>query len=605
MSNLLQDPESETFSIIMNGIKQRLADLNDGWNIDNGTIYKTDSKGIPRPIAHFIPWISRTTILAETNEKYYSIIGFNRIKNKKLKEVQVTAQSLSTLSWIDKYWGTDAIIPPGNKSKSNLQYLLHLLDFSGEPTYQYNHIGWVNHESQWLYLHSQYKQDSLEVKLDDAALSNYHFPETTSPMPDMASVTTKFFSVAPEKVTVPLFAYMMLAPLTSLLSDIGLAPSFVLWLHGTTQTRKSSLAGVLLSFFGHKHASRSMPCSFQDTIPAMETKGHLLKDALMVIDDYHPTSTSSAQNTMKSKAQTILRMWGDRVGKGRSQGGRKLQTAQPPRGLCLVTGEDLPQVGESGTARYLGLELSPNDVCLEKLTELQNAATVLNRFMASYIAWLQTKYDSLQQTATEKISEYRSQLSSSNSWSPRCCENIAFLFYAWDLALDFLKFCNYCPDQELDNLKTNGYTTLIELGHTHQAIIKEDAPLTLFQKAFRDLLGDNNKIIPVNTASSNSQGHNIGWDDAIFYYLQPEKLYDYLSTYYKRKGMQFPLSPRALWNELAANQLLHSDASQHTYPKRINGSQMRLIWLRKDTLKTMEDVSDDNALSRTHATRIA
>jgi hypothetical protein len=271
----------------------------------------------------------------------------------------------------------------------------------------------------------------------------------------------------------------------------------------------------------------------------------------------------------------------------------------------LVTGEDLPQVGESATARYIGLELSPNDVCINKLAELQNSAHLLNEFMANYISWLQPQYETLRQTAKEKIFEYRNQLSSSNRWSPRCRENISFLLYVWDLAVDFLISCNYCSSQDIENLRANGYTILMELGSTHQGIISQDAPLTLFQKAFGDLLRDHNKIIPIKAASSHSLKNTIGWEDSSFYYLQSDPLYDYLMSYYKRKDMKFPLSQRALWKELECNSLLRSDANQHTYPKRIGGTLIRLIWLRKDESKTMEDDLNDTALSRSHTTRVA
>ena len=130
--------------------------------------------------------------------------------------------------------------------------------------------------------------------------------------------------------------------------------------------------------------------------------------------------------------------------------------------------------------------------------------------------------------------------------------------------------------------------------------------MTLFLKAFQDLrFDDGKKILPATAASSHAQGHVIGWEDAKFYYLRPDKLHEYLLYFYKKKSMLFPLTPRSLWAELAANQLLRSDATQHTYPKRIAGRQMRLIWLPKDKLNKMEDALNATDLSRTNATRVA
>lgn len=56
---------------------------------------------------------------------------------------------------------------------------------------------------------------------------------------------------------------------------------------------------------------------------------------------------------MESTAERILRMWGDRIGRRRLNSKIELQKTYYPRGMVLVTGEDLPS-GQSSNARLVG-----------------------------------------------------------------------------------------------------------------------------------------------------------------------------------------------------------------------------------------------------------
>lgn len=72
---------------------------------------------------------------------------------------------------------------------------------------------------------------------------------------------------------------------------------------------------------------------------------------------------------MLQTAQKILRMYGDRVGRGRLTSTIKFRESFPPRGQAVVTGEDVP-VGQSSVARFWNRSFK-NDVNLHNLTEAQ------------------------------------------------------------------------------------------------------------------------------------------------------------------------------------------------------------------------------------------
>ena len=93
-------------------------------------------------------------------------------------------------------------------------------------------------------------------------------------------------NISKPEVMYPLIATVFLCPLNEFFRKVGYEPLYLLFLVGRTQTRKSTLAALMLSFFGEFSAS-TLPCSFKDTANAIEKKGYILKDTLNVVDDYH------------------------------------------------------------------------------------------------------------------------------------------------------------------------------------------------------------------------------------------------------------------------------------------------------------------------------
>ncbi len=100
--------------------------------------------------------------------------------------------------------------------------------------------------------------------------------------------------------------------------------------------------------------------SFRDTANSILHNTFALKDVLTCIDDLHPSSRMEEQK-MNGTAQAIMRAYGDRTGKGRLRSDSTLMESRPPQGNAIITAEYVPDIGESGTARYFALELKEKD----------------------------------------------------------------------------------------------------------------------------------------------------------------------------------------------------------------------------------------------------
>lgn len=75
---------------------------------------------------------------------------------------------------------------------------------------------------------------------------------------------------------------------------------------GETGTRKSALAAVIQSFFGAGFADQTqLPAEWEDTECALKQMTNIIKNALLVIDEFTPTRINEKE--LSKKAEGVLR----------------------------------------------------------------------------------------------------------------------------------------------------------------------------------------------------------------------------------------------------------------------------------------------------------
>ena len=351
-----------------------------------GTAYYFNRDGLwldtdkgPRKISNFVI-IPQTNIIKESgmlSERFVEVLGYATFGF--LPAVTLETGQYESMNWMTKKWGLSLTVElPRSNNASHIWRVAQELGLEyAKDVVVYTHMGWKQIRGSWCYLHSSgvIGNEAAQVELAHDVVG-YTLPDHADSYQEAVRASLRLKDVAPPEISVPLLALAYLSPLNEFFRQAGCEPAFVTMLTGPTGTMKSTLAALALCHFG-QFTAKSLPGSFNDTRNALDVKGFALKDTLMVVDDFYPSAYKSEYAKMASTLQGLLRSYGDRSGRARMTADIKLRAVYVPRGNLLVTGEDVPNLEQSGLARQLMLEINPGDVDKEKLSSLQGDSFLL------------------------------------------------------------------------------------------------------------------------------------------------------------------------------------------------------------------------------------
>ena len=375
---------------------------------------------------------------------------------------------------------------------------------------------------------------------------------------------------------------------------VNCEPKVILFLIGKTGARKSTLASLILSFFGD-FTNTDLPISFRDTANSIIEQTFILKDVLTVIDDYHP-STKADEQSMNKTAQIIMRSYGDRIGRNKLNCDSTLKISKPPRGNAILTGESAPDISESGTARYIVVELSKDDINIERLTELQEFARngCFKSIMSLYIRniYLYVNEDYTRKLFLEKLRnhfiEYRAIIQNklddnAVTVHPRIPESLAWLWLGFENFIDFLLNNKIISQRDYDDLLSEFLEIAIDLAISQSKAISEDNPSVKFLTKLNSLLQSKSVIVEEKSNYQFAGGNNfIGYEDDMYYYLIPDMAHKAVKRLCDEQDELFAVSKKTLLKHLSDDGYIEVSNNSNTKELRLGNQVKRFIWLKKD-----------------------
>ena len=561
-----------------------------GYYAENGCIFQATDKG-GRLLCNFLalPTDILTVDDGLTVTKKMEIHGWTK-QGHPLRPAQVPIADYNSMGWVAGTWDIAANIQPGNQIKDKLRYVIAEVGrMAVERRTEYTHTGWRKMEGKWAFLHGggAIGADQVNTALEGTC-SLYRIDGNGHTAQDGYRASRALTDVMAEHLAIPLLCCVYLAPLRSFLMEAGIPPAFAAYIVGRSGTRKSTAAALAMSHYGN-FTSKTPPASFHDTANAVRIKAFALKDMPLLVDDYHPTQSQQERRRMEGMAQELVRAFGDNSDRGRMNADRTLQAAKPPRCLALMSGEDVPQIGESGLARLFPIRVQEGDVPLtDQLTQAQEQAQdgLLQAAMAGYIRYLAGQADELPQSLKAEWIKLRGEARKRmpGGVHGRSVEAVAHLMLGWEMHLMYGYTLGEVSKEQLGHEIQRAWRVLTAAGETQAREAREDSPENRYLDCIRELLASKAAWVQDLDSYGNNPppgtGGMIGYRDAHYYYFMPDLCYRAVNEIYLRHGGQFPLSMRGVGRALLEAGIAAGQGGP-TKMKWINGRSVRLMWIRR------------------------
>jgi hypothetical protein len=383
---------------------------------------------IDYPLTNFLARIVSNVDRDDGAEKSHAFEIEARL-NGRSERLTIPTSRFAAMRWPAENLGAEAVVYAGHGTTDHARVAIQLL--SGRPVRRtiYTHTGWREINDEWMYLHgggaigAKDSVASISVELPPE-LASFRLQSPSSPEETITAIraSLRLLDLAPDQITVPIYGTIWRAVIGE--------PDYSTFLFGPTGAFKTEFSALIQQHFGPGFDSRHLPTGFTSTANTNERLAFIAKDAVLVVDEFHPPASGGEREHMQRDAARLLRSQGNVAGRGRMRPDGTLRPSNPPRGLILATGEDLPR-GQSLHARVFTTEVRTGLVDPEKLTACQaDAASCLYaQATAAFIRWMaplrtevRKEFENLRREARRqfhhshaRVSDVRAQLTAAYS----------------------------------------------------------------------------------------------------------------------------------------------------------------------------------------------
>ena len=560
---------------------------------------RQDSPGIM--LCNFAPRIVREVIVddgAEKTRRY--LIGGTDANGNNFTPVEVPAGELEKMSWIANNLDASCDLCVVSQVEKHVRCAIKSTARFAEKQYIFSHTGWKKIDGAWQYLLPGDERYRVELK---GKQRNYRGADTCTE-DDLRKLFCFLRSdLMPDEIILPCIALIFLSPLNEFLRQIGHEPKFLLTLIGRTGSMKSTVAALMLSFFGNFSAT-DLPMSFRDTANSIVHNAFALKDVLTCVDDYHPTARAEA-GRMRETMQILARGYGDRTARNRLGSDITLREPRPPQGNVIVTAEFAPDIGESGTARLFCVEMKPGSICLPLLTEVQEQALdgCFVRCMGAFIRYIKERHlkDGQEQSLLERLkmnfselrSHWRNELKEKSiPFHDRFPDTLACLEVGFLFLTDFLCAKDITDERDATELQNRLHIVLLHLSAKQSESVEADRPTHIFLRKLYSLIECGQVcLIPASSRLETLPKNYIGYVDETYYYLMLDASHKAVKRLCGEQDEGFAISAKSLAKALADEGLIEpGDNGTNTRTMRFGGRLKRVMLLHKEKANKLVSV---------------
>jgi hypothetical protein len=505
------------------------------------------------------------------------VVGLTLEDGTNLGTAALEPREFLTTRWPTEKFGAAVRVAPDPNSMREVADAVQALS-EPERVKIFERTGWVEVDGVPLFLMPERGGPASPLVELTAGLGRYSFPRGAVDLAAAFNVVQRLCDVAPDRITVPLVLATLRAPLNSLLPT-----DFVLHLHGTTGAFKSTLAALVLSFFG-EFSHNTLPASFSDTSASLELKANVLHDVILCADELTVRSNSSYDDTL-TKANTLVRGVGNGAARGRLNRDLSARPDRPPHAFVLTTGEQLP-AGESILARTLSIAVQRGDVDQQALSGVQAQVGMLAPFMKSYIQWLAPRLGAIGAWIGPRHGRLRDEFQRTGTHR-RAPSTLAHLLLGAEVALEFAEHQGLLASPEADAFRERAERALIEATAQQHEVVADASPSKLFLSVLADLIQSNQVQLGHATHPAPDAPYPplVGWRSGGEVWLLPEMVFSAVVKTLRERGEQMPCPASTLWRRLGDEQLIVTDRDGKMPKRKVRGDRKRVVVLKVSALE--------------------
>jgi hypothetical protein len=365
-------------------------------------------------------------------------------------------------------------------------------------------------------------------------------------------------------------------------------PNFSIFPYGRSGVFKTTLAVLMLAHYGNFDSIENLS-NFEDTANALGRRAFTLKDTLLVVDDYHPSTQRHLAQQKEAIAQRLIREFANRTERGRLNSDSTEKPRYSPRGMLLVTGEELLSL-QSTLARVCVIEIAKGDIDKDRLRGLQNHAHQLPDAMSSYINWiLHFGIENVQMRFKELFFDFRTEASIGRDLlHSKLLEQIAFLQFSLVNILEWMLDKRVISESQARELKDEGWKIFCKLTAEHDRRLHAEDPVSKFIDILGSLIIQRKVRIenkedsgaPIG-GSAEERAELIGYFDNLLMYLLPSPLWNAIQKFCSSSNEYFSTSRNTLFKMLAERKFIESRDGEWRFSLRTRNGVTKVIKLRR------------------------
>ena len=505
------------------------------------------------------------------------------------KPISILCKDFKGLSWVPIYCGNSAIIEPGQNTCDYLRAFIQKYSDKLGVTQRtiFRHTGWREVKGEMVFLHAggALGCDGVFVDLHEELTRAGHYRLPNSPVYEKEALELIFkclVDVAPSEIVLPLLSFTFLTSIKSLLDP---KPGFSLFCYGLPDSFKTSVSVLFQGFFGS--IAKEGLANFSSTILGTQKRAALLKDVVMIADDFHPSPSRKESEKREDILERLIRDSGNNQGRTKLNSDSSIKKSSVPRAGIIITGELLSSL-QSTISRYITIEFQQPAISIEHLTKVQEQAHLLPHAMAGFLLWVREHIPDFRRDFSATFQDLRAGLFIDGSTSRKLPEHSAFLLYGLRLFLQYAHERGSIDDDVMQLYLETGRSTFIKIGTRHSKRLKQADPIILFFETIGAIVRAGfGRIDDVETGYNDHEGDGktrpIGFRDNDFYYFIPTDIWHVVKEYLAREYTYFPDGNRHVFYEKLAMQgfLEVRHQGEHTITHRIGKKSPRVLKIKR------------------------